>query len=43
MRIGLLTRGDVESLHQLRQLGLRSMEWVAFAEGAAGPRTAGGR
>lgn len=42
MRIGLLTRGDVESLHQLRQLGLRSMEWVAFAEGAAGPRQPAG-
>jgi sugar phosphate isomerase/epimerase len=38
MRIGLLTRGEVSELHRLKQLGLGSMEWVAFAESPAGPR-----
>lgn len=42
MRIGLLTRGEVAELHHLKQLGLTSMEWVAFDASPAGPRQPNG-
>lgn len=37
MRIGLLSPAGIEELDRLKRLGLRSMEWVRFAEGPAGP------
>src|SRR5439155_14082554 len=37
MRIGVLTRGEVEELERARRLGFRSIEWVGFHDGPAGP------
>jgi sugar phosphate isomerase/epimerase len=36
MRVGVLTRGEVGELERVHHLGFRSIEWIAFAESAAG-------
>lgn len=38
MRVGVLARGDRAELKSVAELGFRSIEWVGFAESAAGPK-----
>src|SRR6185437_9298850 len=37
MRVGILTRGEVEDLDRAQRLGFRSMEWMCFHDSPAGP------
>ena len=37
MRIGVVTRGQVQDLDWAQRLGFRSMEWMGFHDGPAGP------
>ena len=37
MRIGVLTGGGMEDLDRAQRLGFRSIEWMRFQEGPAGP------
>lgn len=37
MRVGVLTRGESAQLEWAAQLGFKSMEWIAFADGPCGP------
>src|SRR5437763_2579387 len=40
MRIGVVTRGQVQDLDWAQRLGFRSMEWMGFHDGPAGPNHA---
>jgi sugar phosphate isomerase/epimerase len=37
MRVGVLTRGEVEDLDRAQRLGFRSLEWMRFHDSPAGP------
>ena len=37
MRVGVLTRGEIAELDRVHRLGLRSIEWVGFADSVAAP------
>ena len=40
MRIGVLTRGEIEDLDWAQRLGFRSIEWMRFHDSPAGPNHA---
>ena len=39
MRIGVVTRGEVEDLDRAQRLGFRSIEWMRFQDSPAGPNS----
>ncbi|PYK98417.1 MAG: hypothetical protein DME19_12630, partial [Verrucomicrobia bacterium] len=40
MRIGVVTGGEVEDLSRAQRQGFRSIEWMRFHDGPAGPNHA---